>query len=440
MPICGPGICRDQPGARELGRTGDTAEEHVYGGNANMIDAPQRFACGHVDYPVKTVGDPPYVVPLPSNGQRLCPTCFLTDCHEAHFLEHEQRLNMGPVKGKGDVWFSLLLRQRKVLRYEQNLQNRIDLSEVAKQRVWTQFLASVRAISQQYDLHVWQAFLPSHEPAYQDMERAFIAALVDEQLSGAPVPWCDGSITLKCVDLAQIDEGSAERVPLRTLDEWRTASAQGPLVLVCHKTALRRYGKATKRHILPEERVAYLVEDPIMLHLLWQATFYEFRHEAMRDGHLTWVYAERPLYRIAQPRMLAEQSFLVKPSFSDFGLCWLFHLSHIVAMEPLKWVDDLWERGGIPEYLCDLADVHVNDPHTWQAFGKPEEKPVCFYCARLFDPQQSEVCTLGGLGVPNFCSGRCLTASRHVPYVQLYAQRVRNRQGKPLSPLGPVST
>lgn len=122
----------------------------------------QGYACGHTDIPLRRVGHSPYSIQIPSNGGRLCPVCFLADCHEPSFLEHEQRLNLGPLEADTpyNSWFSLLLRQREVLRFEHDLQFRIDLSEAGKHRVWEGFLASVRSISAQYDPHCWQAFLP----------------------------------------------------------------------------------------------------------------------------------------------------------------------------------------------------------------------------------------------------------------------------------------
>lgn len=402
-----------------------------------VLPSKRFYSCGHTDTPVQCVGDPPYFVPIPSQGERLCPACFLADCHETHFLEHEHQLNLGPLEADTpyNSWFSLLLRQRAVLRYAHDLQLRLDLSEAGKRRVWEAFLAHVRSLSTRYSAQRWQAFLPAHEPVYQETERAFTDVLLAELLSGYPVPACDGAVTLKIVDVAQVTTSQAERVPLRTLDEWRAASAQGPLVLVCHKTTLQRYGSASYRKLLPEQ-VGYLVEDPMTLHLLWQATYYEFRRDAVIDGKRTWLYTERPFYRVDHPHLLGEQDFLVKPFRSRFGLSWLYHFASRPIMEPLCWVDELWERGGVAEWLRFAAEIRIDGKGD-----SPEQYPVgegqrfaCLYCLQPIDPAN-----VGGEGDPEYCSSGCFAASRRISYVEVYAQQVRRRQRRPLACLGPAS-
>jgi hypothetical protein len=406
--------------------------------SAAMAFPPKQFyPCGHTDTPVKYIGNPPYPVPIPSKGERLCPACFLADCHLTHFLEHEQRLNLGPLEADipYDSWYSMLLRQREVLRYEHELQLRIDLSEAAKQRVWKTFLESVRSISAHYDAQRWQTFSASHEPVYQETERAFTNTLLSELLSGWPVPACDGVVTLKVVDVTHIETSWAERVPLRTLDEWYEASAHGPLVLVCHRAALRRHGIAYSRELLPE-LVGYLVEDPVTLHLLWQATYYEFRQDGIVDGKRVWVCLERPFYRVGQPCILSVQRFLVKPSCSRFGLFWNFHLAYMPVTEPLQWIDELWEKGGIAEWLQFAAEIRIDgkgDRSERHASGE-DQRLSCLYCTQPIDPT-----SVGGEGDPEFCCEGCFVASRRVPFTEVYAQRVRRTQGWPFACLGPVT-
>jgi hypothetical protein len=400
------------------------------------LSEQQAYPCGHSDTPVKFIGDPPYPVPIPSKGGSLCPVCFLADCRQTHFLEHEHRLNLGPLEADTpyNVWFSMLMRQREVMRYEHDLRLRIDLSEAAKERVWEAFLVRMRALSAHYDAQRWQAFVASHEPVYQETERTFTDALLNELLSGGHVPACDGAVTLKVIDVTRLSQ--AERVPLRTLDEWSMACRNGPLVLVCHKTALRVYGTFSYREILPEQ-VGYLVEDPLTLHLLWQATTLEFRQSVVSGGKRAWEYLERPFYRIDQPRILKEQHFLVKPSRSRFGLFWSFHLSHMLIMEPLRWVDELWDMGGVHECLQFAAQIPMSGNG---GRSEPELRVtgtghhfLCLYCTQPIDPAR-----VGGEGEPEFCCEGCSAASRHAAYGEVYAQRVRRRQGLTLSCLGPV--
>ena len=405
--------------------------------NSHAASAVQSYACGHRDSREKVIGNPPYAVQIPSQRGQLCPTCFLSSTHEEHFLEQEHRLNLGKLEGTpSDVWFSMLLRQRQVLRDESHPRSRTDLSEAGKDQVLTAFLEAVRAISTRYPCKVWQAFNTSHEPAYQEMEDALLHALLHVQLSGAPTPTCDCAITLKVVDLTPLEQGQAEPVSLPTLDAWNTASRGSPLVLVCHKTLLRRIpGGGGSVRQLQDERVGYLLEDPVTLQFLWWATRAEFRKQVRVEGQLRNVTEEWPIYRIEAPHVIEERSFLVKPSFSQLGLSWYYHPSYMPSLHPAQWIDDLWDYGAIPGHLQFATDIRLGGTQgSFPPMHHVEDHPLCLYCTQPID--LSLVSTLSA-GAPDCCAG-CSFALRGVPSTLLSAQRVRRRQMKPLSPLGPT--
>jgi hypothetical protein len=403
--------------------------------NSRAAKVVQSYACGHSDTAEKIVGDPPYAVQIPSQGGQLCPECFLNSIHEGRFIEHECRLNLGKLEGAPyDVWFSMMLRQRQVLRYEAQIRSRTDLSEAGKDQVLTLFLASVRSISTRHPCQAWQAGSRSREPAYQEMEDALVRTLLHVLLSGAPIPTCDGIVTLKVVDLTPLKLRPAELVSLQTLDAWNAASLGIPLVLVCHKTALRLMHGAIVRE-LQEERVGYLIEDPVTLHFLWHATRREFLKNVMVEGQLQRVYEEWPIYRVEAPHVIDSRSFLVKPSFSHFGLSWCYHPIHMPTMQKVGWIDDLWEFGGIADHLQFATDIRINGTQEcFPPMHHEEDRPLCLYCTQPID--LTRVSTLGD-GVPDCCAS-CSHAWLGVPHTLRISQRVRQRQNKPLSPLGPT--
>jgi hypothetical protein len=187
---------------------------------------------------------------------------------------------------------------------------------------------------------------------------------------------------------------------------------------------------------LQEERVGYLIEDPITLHFLWQATRREFLRNVMVEGQLKPVYEEWPIYRIEAPHVIEERSFLVKPSLSHFGLSWCYHPIHMPTLQPVRWIDDLWEFGGIADHLQFAADIRLNGTDaSFPPMHHEEDHPLCLYCTQPIDP--TCVSTLGA-GPPDSCSTSCSHALLGVAHTLRTAQLIRRRQNKPLSPLGPT--